>query len=101
MQNFLRKVMQTIARPLEKLGKSPPPSVEGKFSVSLASAERTAEVTLPEVRIRRVLEMLEGQTATSLVPNLSGKKVLHATASGTRQWELLQQKGAKLIIDFD
>jgi len=99
MQNFLRKVMQTIGRPLERLGKSSPKS--GAATPSVASGERTAEITLPEVRIRRVLEALEGQELAALLPNLSGKKVLHATASGSRQWELLQQKGAKLIVDFD
>jgi hypothetical protein len=101
MQNFLRKVMQTIGRPFEKLGKSSPKTGQARTSSSVASGERTAEITLPEVRIRRVLETLEGQEVASMLPNLSGKKVLHATASGTRQWELLQQKGAKLIIDFD
>jgi hypothetical protein len=99
MQNFLRKVMQAIGRPLEKFGKA---SSSGPSQVaSISSGERTAEITLPEVRIRRVLETLEGQELTSMLPNLSGKKVLHATASGTRQWDLLQQKGAKSIIDFD
>jgi len=101
MQNFLRKFMQVVARPLEKLGKSSSSAGEGKSSPSSGPGERTAEVTLPEVRIRRVLELLETQTVPGLLPNLSGKKVLHATASGTRQWDLLQQKGAKLIVDFD
>jgi len=100
MQNLLKKLMQVIGRPLEKLGKSSSKSGSAKTSTSV-SGEKTAEITLPEVRIRRVLEALEGQELASLLPNLSGKKVLHATASGTRQWETLQQKGAKLILDFD
>ena len=92
--------MQTIGRPLEKMGKSSSKSGAAAPS-SITSGERTAEITLPEVRIRRVLETLEGQELATLLPNLSGKMVLHATASGSRQWELLQQKGAKLIVDFD
>jgi SAM-dependent methyltransferase len=102
MKEFLRKTMQAAGRLVEgvagRLQKNPPSrtaaSVEGR-------AEKTAEITLPEVRVRKVLEAMERQEAAALVPNLSGKKALHATASAVRQWETLKQKGAQLIVDFD
>ncbi|MFO1518115.1 MAG: methyltransferase domain-containing protein [bacterium] len=66
-----------------------------------STGEKTAEITLPEARLRKVLETLENHESASLIPALSGKKTLLATATGTRQWEALQQKGAKTIVDFD
>jgi SAM-dependent methyltransferase len=101
MQDFLRKTMQAAGRLVEGLAgrfqKNPSSravSVDGKV-------EKTTEIALPEMRVRKVLESMEGREAAALVPNLSGKKALHATASAVRQWETLKQRGAQMIVDFD
>ncbi|MBL7685783.1 MAG: hypothetical protein JNK65_07105 [Deltaproteobacteria bacterium] len=103
MQNFIRKIVQAIGKPLEKLSKKPHSSVgsSAPSETVVQVGEKTSEITLPEARVRKVLEKIETQGLLSLIPNLSGRKVLQISASGARLWESLKSKGCPLIIDFD
>lgn len=95
--------MQSFGRVVEKLGQTSKKSKGLPGAPHPSSAAPPSSIPLGpfEGRIRKVLESLEAKEVVSLIPNLSGKRALHATASTAHQWEALQQKGAKLILDLD
>ncbi len=101
METFLRKLMQVLGRWVETFA--------GALGKKCPSHEKTSEVLLtpsqgvklPASRLRKIVETLENREIVSLTPNLSGKKALHLSTAGTQHWQMLQQKGAGPVIDFD
>src|SRR4030095_6312316 len=104
MREILKKSMQALGKVVEKVGgqfQKGSPTGGTRGASWEGKVKKTAEFHLPEARVRKVLEAIESKELASLLPNLSGKKVIHATASTVRQWEALKQKGASTIVDFD
>lgn len=101
MEKFLRKMMQTAGKAVEKIGKIKSPS---KIDSPLAKSEASEAPSLsfpPENLVRKWVEALEQREIPTLIPNLAEKNVIQATCSGNRVWESLDQKNAELIIDVD
>ncbi len=103
MENFLRKMMQSAGKVVEKVGHIHPSKKEAASPHKQEVSEASVSVSAfpPENQIRKWMETLENKEIPSLIPNLGSKTVLQATSSGNRLWETLQQKGADLVIDFD
>ncbi|GEM_PF-2805861 len=101
MQTFLRKLMQSVGAVTEKtIHRFQKQQASHSFH-SVNSPEKTTEIPIAEMRLRKILEAVESQEVRSLIPSLSGKKVLHASETGTTQWEALEEKGAQSIVNFD
>src|SRR5262245_3892163 len=103
MQEFLKKLMQALGQGVEKIAAlfEKRKTKAAKTAPAEGVAGKPTGLSLPEGRLRKVLEAIECREVISLLPNLSGKMALHATAGEARIWDPLVQKGAKTIIDFD
>jgi len=100
MENFLRKMMQSAGKVVEKIGKAKT-APQTKVAAKSEAPETRAPGFPPENQVRRWIEIFESKEIPALLPNLAGKNVLQATCSGSRIWEALSQKGAELIVDLD
>lgn len=103
MQNFLRKMMQSAGKVVEKVGhlKSSPKTGPSASKVESPEVAQGLLSFPPENQVRKWVETLENREITPLIPNLTGKNVIQATTSSDRIWETLHQKGAELIIDLN
>lgn len=104
MKNFLRKMMQSAGKVVEKVGNVAASTKSASKAGKKENPEESVNFQNPfpaENQLRKWIEAFENKEIPSLLPNLSGKQVLQITSSGNRIWESLQQKGAESIIDFD
>jgi SAM-dependent methyltransferase len=103
MQDLLKKLMQGLGQLVEKIAAlfEKKGTKGGKTAPVEGIAAKPTGISLPEGRLRKVLEAIECREVLSLIPNLSGKTALHSTTSEARVWDPLVQKGAKTIVDFD
>lgn len=99
MENTLRRIMQKLGSFVEKIVSSfHQTKTKKRFPTSPISK---SEGNLSKAKIQKILEVIEVETITPLISNLSGKKTLHASATGSAKWDLLLEKGANQIIDFE
>ncbi len=98
MEKFLRKMMQKLGGVVEKIAAS---SHQAKTKKRFSPTISKPEAVLSKAKIQKILEIIEVESITPLITNLSGKKTLHASATGSAKWDLLLEKGAEKIIDFE
>lgn len=94
-------MMQTAGKAVEKIGQIKGPKKAPASIVTNQPAEIVLSQFPPENQLRRWIEAFEQKEIAQLIPNLAGKNVIQATTSGNRLWDVLQEKGAELIIDLD
>ncbi len=101
METFLRKMMQTAGKAVEKIGHMKSPKSSPSSSAKPQVAEVSRSQFPPENQLRRWVEALEQKEVAQLIPNLAGKSVIQATTSGNRIWDTLSERDAEFIIDLD
>ncbi len=102
MKDLLRKFVQVLGQGVEKVGRRLEKSPLGKKPINkIKLLQKTSGVVLPPGRLRKVLEAFESREISSSVPSLSGKKVLHLSTNGNKQWNLIRQKAAATLLHLD
>lgn len=99
MEKVLRQLMQKLGSLVEKIIDA---FHRAKMSKRLSvSNPKNTENTLSKIKIQKILELVEIEGASTLVSNLSNKKVLHVSVTGSEKWAFLLEKGAQKIVDFE
>ncbi len=98
MEKFLRQAMQKLGRLVEKMAAT---ASQTKTKKRFSPIISRPETVLSKAKVQKILEVIEVESIAPLIANLSGKKTLHASATGSAKWDLLLEKGAEKIIDFE
>lgn len=98
MEKFLRRMMQKLGGLVEKIAAT---THQAKTKKRFSPTVSKPETVLSKAKIQKILEVIEMENIAPLIANLSGKKTLHASATGSAKWDLLLEKGAEKIIDFE